>query len=91
MSDQILRCTASKDALDAVLQYTISYSVESDSNVNTFCVDVIAKDMTDPSDLTEAVAKANVEAKKIKDAWILSLPVNTGQTLISEAQAVALE
>jgi hypothetical protein len=73
MSDKILACNKILDGA-TVMQYDISYEVESGANKNQFCVTVLASEMTDSADTNEAKTKANVKAKVIKDAWVADLP-----------------
>jgi hypothetical protein len=90
MADKILTCVVEKDALNNVIQYTVSYDVEYETAKNNFCVGVKAEEMTDSSSQEEAITKANVKAKIIKDAWIAVLPSPISEVLIFEAQDVTL-
>ena len=75
MSDKIIECIVTKDDLDAPIQYDVAYEIENGdaSKVNSFCVTILASDMSDPTDTAEVTTKANVKAKEIKDAWIDTL------------------
>jgi hypothetical protein len=73
MSDKIIACNKVMDGTD-VIQYDLSYEVESGGNKNQFCVVVLAEELTNPADTAEVETKANVKAKLIKDAWVVGLP-----------------
>lgn len=83
MSDKITACSKILDGV-TIVQYDVSYEVESDANKNSFCVTVLASEMTDPTDTDELETKANLKAKTIKDAWVATLPSKTS----SEVSAV---
>lgn len=73
MADLITKCNKTLDG-ETVIQWDISYEVESGANKNHFCVVVLPSEMTTPTSADEAKTKANVKAKAIKDAWVADLP-----------------
>jgi len=73
MSDRITACTKVLEG-STVVQYDVSYEVESGANKNQFCVVVLSSELTNPADTSEVETKANVKAKAIKDAWVADLP-----------------
>jgi predicted nucleic acid-binding protein len=77
MADQITKCDVIKDSESNPIQYDVEYSVESGSDTNTFCVVVLASEMTDSTDTDEVKTKANVKAKAVKDAWVADLAIKT--------------
>lgn len=89
MSDKITACKKISDG-STVVQYDVSYEVESDSSINQFSVTVLASEMTDPSDADEVEAKANIKAKAIKDAWVADLPNYTSSDVASIVGDVTL-
>ena len=89
MSDTITACTKIVDG-DTVIQWDISYEVESGQNKNCFCVVVMPSEMTTPTDANEAKTKANVKAKAIKDAWVADLPEYTAAPVESVVGNVTL-
>lgn len=89
MADKITKCSVIKED-STVIQYDISYEVESGQNKNQFCVTVLASEMTDPTDADEAKTKANTKAKTIKDAWIADLPDYTSAEVSSVVGDVTL-
>jgi len=91
MADKILMCAVEKDIDENTIRWHVSYNVESGSKQNEFCVCVEASEMTDSTSQTEAINKANIKAKSIKDLWITSLPSNTNEITIDEPQDVTLQ
>lgn len=73
MADKITACNKILDG-ETITQYDVAYEVESNGNVNEFCVTVLASELTDPTDADEVKTKANAKAKTIKDAWVADLP-----------------
>jgi GTP1/Obg family GTP-binding protein len=57
------------------VQWDVSYEVEKNSMVNSFCVVVMKSDMTDPEDLDELKTLANAKASELKAKWVASLEV----------------
>jgi len=90
VADQIIQCLVEKDGSD-IIQYNVSYVLEYETHQNSFCIVIHAEDMVDPTDQAEAITKANVQAKVIKDAWVADLPALTSEVTISEPQSVTLE
>lgn len=90
MSDKITEFVQLKDADNNIVQYDVSYEVEHDTLTNTFCVVVMASEMTTPSDVTEAKTKANAKASVIKAAWVDSLPAPTATSQDAQVGDVTL-
>jgi hypothetical protein len=70
MADEITKCDKILNEDDSIKQYDFSYRLEESGKVNTFCVTVLASEMTTPSSEAEAKTKANVKAAAIKTAWL---------------------
>ena len=90
MADQIVYLVVEKDGL-TVIKYSVTYEVVYEMLSNSFCVTVRAEEMVDPTDQAEAIIKANVQAKVIKDDWIARISDVTSEGLITEPQTVVLE
>lgn len=89
MADQIINCVATKDD-QVIIHYDVSYVVEYNAILNSFCVVVKAEELEDASDLNEVKSKANAKAKVIKDAWIADLPDYSSEEKTSLAGEVTL-
>jgi len=74
MADQIVSCMATKSASNEIIQYDVSYEVESGENKNSFCITVLASELDDVNDVNEVKTKANVKASAIKSDWVETLP-----------------
>lgn len=70
MADEITQCSKILDEGGAVVQYDFSYNVEDSGRTNSFCVTVLASEMTTPTDEAEAKTKANTKASAIKTVWL---------------------
>lgn len=73
MADQILQSTKCLNADSSPCHWEFTYDVVNGELHNSFCVLVMAEEMTDPTDEAEAKTKANVKASEIKTAWIATL------------------
>ena len=90
MADQITTCVVEKENT-TIIKYIIGYIVKYEDFINQFCIDINVEEMIDPTDQNEAISKANIKAKVIKDSWIINLPSSTNEILISIPQNVVLE
>ncbi len=70
MADKITTATRENLNGGACHCYHVSYDVEDAGDKNQFCVVILASDMTDPDDETEAKTLANAKASTIKADWI---------------------
>ena len=73
MADQILGSIKALRADTTICHWEFRYIVESNDQINQFCIRVTDDEMDDPTDEAEAKTKANVKAKAIKDAWVANL------------------
>lgn len=73
MADTITRAEKETNADTTVKSWQFSYSVESGANKNSFVVVVLASEMTDATDGTEAKTLANAKAVTKKAAWVAAL------------------
>lgn len=89
MADEITRCDKILNDDDSVRQYDFSYSVVDGARTNSFCVTVLASEMTDDEDEAEAKTKANVKAAAIKTAW-LAQEKTSAETVASVVGSVTL-
>ena len=89
MADEILKCDKILNEDDSVKQYDFSYRVEDSGRVNSFCVTILASEMTDDEDEAEAKTKANVKAAAIKTSW-LAQPITSSEVVIDEPESVTL-
>lgn len=82
------------DRIDSISKsdnhWTICYTVEKNSQTNSFSVMVDKSDMTDSDSDVEARSLANVKAAIVKDRWVAeALP--TVLPVVSEPENVTLE
>lgn len=89
MADEITKCDKILNEDTSVKQYDFSYRVEDSGKVNTFCVTILASEMTDDEDEAEAKTKANVKAAAIKTAW-LAQEETSAETVASVVGSVTL-
>lgn len=92
MADEIITCSKALDENEDVSQWDVSYKVVDPNDatrINSFCVTVLASEMTDPESLTEAKTKANVKASAKKTEW-LAQPTTSSEVVIDEPESVTL-
>ena len=92
LADEIIVCSKALDENDEVSQWDVSYKVVDPNDAtrtNSFCVTVLASEMTDPTSLTEAKTKANVKASAKKTEW-LAQPATSNEVVINEPENVTL-
>lgn len=89
MADEITKCDKILNDDDSVRQYDFSYRLENAGKVNTFCVTVLASEMTDDEDEAEAKTKANVKAAAVKTTW-LAQEETTAEAVASVVGSVTL-
>ena len=92
MADEIKNCNKIIDENNAIVSWDFSYTVSdpNDANrINNFCVTVLASEMTDPTDASEAKTKANAKASTIKTDW-LAQEVNTITEVAANVGSVTL-
>lgn len=95
MADRIIQCIVRKDQNDQIDRYNFNYEVEAPNDATvryTFLISILAGDMMNPFDESEARTKANVLASVEKSNWLDTLnPINENiDTLSSVTGEVTL-
>ena len=81
MADTISKAYREDNSDATVKCWQLLYAIDNGAGkTNSFVVVVLASEMTDPTDASEAKTKANAKATVIKDNWITALTVATTQT-----------
>lgn len=58
-------------------QWDVSYEIEKNSLINSFCIVILKSDMIDPDSDTEVRTLANARASHIKFLWLAETPSET--------------